>query len=148
LITVAIVGPRDARAIIAAHLAERHGFYHSSGKRILVEELDRQGLPLTKTNLQKVGSEVREKHGQDYIVQMAYEEALSSNKNAVLEGLKTPEELLFLQSRPNFFLVVVGVGKFAARANYFLKGDEDIETLHRRIDLFAKTHLGLRKTKD
>ena len=85
-------------------LLQKKGFSYITISDIIRKELLKRNLPLKREELQNLGNELREKHGNDYWAKKAIEK-IDLNKNWVIDGIRNPGEIEELKNIPNFFLI-------------------------------------------
>ena len=75
------------------------GFTHYSARDLIVEEIQKQGLVVNRDTLNRIGNELRKKHGPDHVAHTLYERALQQGGDAVIESIRAIGEALFLKER-------------------------------------------------
>ena len=78
---------------VAKYLSSK-GFRHFSVRHdVLWPEVDRQGLPRDRDSLNRVGNQLRQEHGADYVTRVLVDKALESGVNTVVESFYTLSEI-------------------------------------------------------
>ena len=94
----------SGKTTIVDHLVSQN-FEHHSLSDILREELSRLELEPTRENLIRIGNDLREKQGASVLADNI--RAKLSSKNAVIDSIRNPAEVLSLRKLDNFCLVAV-----------------------------------------
>ena len=109
---LALVGmPGAGKSLCAKHLAE-HGFFQYRFGGIVVDEVQRRGLPLTPENERIVREELRANEGMDAIAKRALpllRAALETRDTIVIDGLYSWSEYKLLRQQLGATMVVVAV---------------------------------------
>jgi len=72
------------------------------------EEARNRKIELTRENLQNLGNEMRQKEGNSILAKRVIKKIKSQKYiNAVVDGIRNPEEVLELKKLPRFFLIAV-----------------------------------------
>jgi len=83
------------------------GFIYLETSKILKEELNRRGFEVNRWNMQNLGDELREKHGQGALMKMLLEKT-DPDKNYIFDSLRNAGEAIFLKENvKNFILIAV-----------------------------------------
>ena len=90
----------------ANYLIEKHGFTHLSLSDMLREELKKHGIPLTRENLQREGTRLREAEGNYALARRALQ-AMEDDKNYIISSIRNPLEIKELSQAKQFTLVAV-----------------------------------------
>ena len=105
---IGITGTLGAgKGTIVEYLTENRDFQHYSVRQFLIEEIEKRGLPINRDSMTNVANELRAANTPYYIVGELYKQAMSSGKNAVIESIRTPGEVEFLQQQGSFILIAV-----------------------------------------
>ncbi len=105
---IGITGTLGAgKGTIVEYLTENRGFQHYSVRQFLIEEIEKRGLPINRDSMTNVANELRAANTPYYIVGELYKQAMASGKNAVIESIRTPGEVEFLQQQGSFILIAV-----------------------------------------
>ena len=102
------------------YLVSHKGYTHYSVRRFLIQEIEKQGLPVNRDSMVSVGNSLRSLHGPSYITDCLFEQAKEHGTNAVIESIRTEGEIISLRKQPHFFLWAV---------------DADAQLRYRRIRL-------------
>jgi len=105
---IGITGTLGAgKGTIVDYLIKNRGFQHYSVRHFLTEEIEKRSLPVNRDSMTQVANELRAANTPYYIVAELYKQALKSGKDAVIESIRTPGEVEFLQRQGNFILIAV-----------------------------------------
>ncbi|RLD41868.1 MAG: hypothetical protein DRI89_08670 [Bacteroidetes bacterium] len=105
---IGITGTLGAgKGTIVEYLTENKGFQHYSVRQFLIEEIEKRGLPVNRDSMTNIANELRAANTPYYIVGELYKQALAFGKNAVIESIRTPGEVEFLQQQGDFILIAV-----------------------------------------
>jgi dephospho-CoA kinase len=108
MIIIGITGTLGAgKGTIVDYLMNKKGFSHYSVRAFVTEEIKKRNLTVNRDNMVMVANELRAKHSPSYIVEQLYEQAIKSEKNCIIESIRTPGEVVALKSKGNFFLFAV-----------------------------------------
>lgn len=95
----------SGKGMLTAYFKER-GFDTISLSDLLREEANLKGIELTRENLQRLGNELREKHGSGALAILALQRILGK-ENMVIESIRNPGEVLELRKNKDFKLIAV-----------------------------------------
>lgn len=105
---IGITGTLGAgKGTIVEYLTENKGFRHYSVRQFLIEEIEKRRLPINRDSMTNIANELRAANTPYYIVGELYKQAIESGKNAVIESIRTPGEVEFLQQQGDFTLIAV-----------------------------------------
>lgn len=105
---IGITGTLGAgKGTIVEYLIKNKGFHHYSVRQFLIEEIEKRGLPINRDSMTSIANELRAANTPFYIVGELYIQAIESGKNAVIESIRTPGEVEFLQQQGDFKLIAV-----------------------------------------
>ncbi len=108
MIIIGITGTLGAgKGTIVDYLVNSKGFAHYSVRKFLLEEIKKRGLPENRDSMVIVANDLRAKNSPSYITDELYRRAVKSGKNAVIESIRTPGEIVSLRKKSNFFLFAV-----------------------------------------
>ena len=95
---IGITGTLGAgKGTVAQYLVERHHFVHYSVRALLVEEIERRGLPVNRDTMTSVSNDLRARYGADYLTQQLLGRALISGDDVVIESIRTVGEATYLK---------------------------------------------------
>lgn len=101
---IAILGyMASGKDLVANHL-EKKGFTHISLSDILRQKAKEQNVALNRDSLQRFGTEIKQKHGEDFLAKIALKKI---KKNTVITSIRHPKELFCLQKLANFHLIEI-----------------------------------------
>ncbi len=105
---IGITGTLGAgKGTVVDYLVEQAGFTHYSVRQFLVEIIQSSGLIVNRDSMRQVANELRARYTPHYIIGALYEKASKQGSNAIIESIRTPGEIDFLQSQGNFTLIAV-----------------------------------------
>ena len=90
----------------ANYLIEKHNFIHLSLSDMLREVLKNKEIPITRENLQKEGTTLRETEGNNALAKRALE-AMDDDKNYIISSIRNPLEIKELGQAKNFTLAAI-----------------------------------------
>jgi len=92
------------KGTIVDYLVKNYGFKHYSVRSFLIQEAQKQNLPLNRDIYVQIANSLREKHSPSYIIDELYKEAYKNGKDAIIESIRTPGEIASLRTKENFTL--------------------------------------------
>jgi len=108
MLVLGITGTIGAgKGTVVEYLIEKCNFRHYSVRGFLIEEINKQKLPVNRDSMVIVANELRALHGPAYIVEKLYEKALKNGHDAIIESIRTPGEIDLLKSKEKFYLIAV-----------------------------------------
>lgn len=105
---IGLTGPsRSGKDTVANHLVESYGFKHYDFYRdVLMGEIKKRGMEVTKMNASIIGDELRKKHGQGVMAELLFTEAVAPR--IVVTGVRSPAEVEYFRSKTDkFYLILV-----------------------------------------
>lgn len=95
------------KGTVVDYLVKEKGFTHYSARAIFIEELNKQGLELTRANMRLMGNELREKYGNDYLI-THYLKKMHEDKieNVIIESLRAVGEAETLKANGGILIAV------------------------------------------
>lgn len=108
-IIIGITGTIGAgKGTIVDYLVRNKGFIHFSAREdVINKEIEKRGLTITRDNMVLVANDLRKNYGPSYVAEELFKMAQNSNKNCVLESLRTVGEIESLKKKGKFFLFAV-----------------------------------------
>lgn len=100
---IGLTGTNAAGKGTVVDFLKEKGFEHYTARGFLTKELEKSNRPVDRANMQDLANELRAQHGPAYIVEQLYEQARNS-KNAVIESIRCPGEIVSLRQKPGFLL--------------------------------------------
>lgn len=83
------------------------GFTHYSVREALVEEIQKRGLPVNRTNMNEVATDLRRTHGPTYFGDLFRTQAEKENVSKfIIESIRNPKEAEKIKSLGGFLIVV------------------------------------------
>ena len=108
MIIIGITGTLGAgKGTIVDYLTDNKGFRHYSVRQFLIEEIEKQVLPVNRDTMTEVANKLRANHSPSYIIEQLYKTAVRNGGNAIIESIRTPGEVEFLKKQGNFYLIAV-----------------------------------------
>jgi dephospho-CoA kinase len=95
------------KGTIVDYLVDNYGFKHYSVRNYLIQEAEKQNLPLNRDTYVMLANSLREVHSPSYIIDELYKEAAKNGVNAIIESIRTPGEIASLRTKDNFSLWAV-----------------------------------------
>ena len=77
-------------------------FNHYSVSDYIVEEIKKRGLEVNRDSMYQVGWDMKQKSWPDFIVKELYKRAKATEKNAVIESIRSPWEIIWLKKMESF----------------------------------------------
>jgi dephospho-CoA kinase len=104
---IGITGTDGAgKGTVVEYLCSR-GFTHYSSSGFIQEEVERQGLSVTRNQLRLTGNELRAKHGNDVVVKTALARALADKKeHIIIESIRALAEAVYIQEHGGVLLAI------------------------------------------
>ena len=105
---IGITGTLGAgKGTVVDYLVNKKSFKHYSVSDYLKEKLIKKGLESNRDNLRKIGNQIREKYGPDYITRKLFKKAEKEKHHAIIESIRNPKEAEFIKSQKNGYLFAV-----------------------------------------
>jgi dephospho-CoA kinase len=108
-IIIGITGTLGAgKGTIVDYLVKNKGFIHFSAREdVINKEIEKRNLSITRDNMVLVANDLRKNYGPSYVAEELFKMAQNSDKNCVLESLRTFGEIESLKKKGKFFLFAV-----------------------------------------
>ena len=105
---IGITGTLGAgKGTVVDYLVNNMGFKHYSVREYLIEEITKKGLPVNRDTMTEEANELRARHSPSYIIEQLYKKAKVGGGNAIIESIRTPGEVDFLNTQGQFYLIAV-----------------------------------------
>jgi dephospho-CoA kinase len=105
---VGLVGHIGAGKTSIAKYLQSRGYLRVTLSDFLLEEAAARGLPPTRSNLQDLGDEVRQRKGGAVLAERALERAMTAgSRRVVIDGVRNPDEVRALKGTNGAVLVAV-----------------------------------------
>ncbi len=102
--TIGLTGTNGSGKGAAAEYFISKGYAFYSLSDVIREELKKDGLELTRDNLIRKGNELRAARGADFLARQVMK--IVEGKT-VIDSIRNPEEVRFLQGKKNFILLAI-----------------------------------------
>lgn len=99
----------SGKGTIAHYLVDRYRFVQFRYSDMLRDLLGRLHLPISRENLARTSSMIRETFGQDIMSRVIAEDAKSEAVSVVVDGIRRHQDIEHLREAKNFFLVYIEV---------------------------------------
>jgi dephospho-CoA kinase len=108
MIVIGITGTLGAgKGTVVEYLVKEKGFIHFSVRGYLSEIIKNRGLEVNRDTLTMTANKLRMNNSPSYIIEQLYLKAIESNKNCIIESIRTLGEVEALRAKPSFFLIAV-----------------------------------------
>jgi dephospho-CoA kinase len=98
----------SGKSLICQILQLKHGFVYYSLSEEVRDECERRGLPPERKNLYNIANELREEYGPQVLAERIVKRIKAEKpKNAVIDGVRSPEEVWELEKMKDFNLIAV-----------------------------------------
>lgn len=105
---IGITGTNGAgKGTVVEYLVKNKGFLHFSARDYLTKLLKEEGLEADRENLINKGNELRAKYGPSALADFLYQEAVKTEKDCIIESIRTVGEVELLKSKGSFILLAV-----------------------------------------
>jgi dephospho-CoA kinase len=95
------------KGMLVEYLLREKNFAHYSVRGFLIGELKKRNLAVNRDTMVSLANELRKKTSPSYIIDCLFEQAKLSEKNAVIESIRSVGEVESLQKKGNFCLLAV-----------------------------------------
>ncbi|MFQ5541068.1 MAG: AAA family ATPase [Candidatus Paceibacteria bacterium] len=91
---VGITGTDGAgKGTVVDYLVNEKGFAHYHARTLIIEEIEKRGLEVNRSNMRIVANDLRREHGNDYIVSFFLERSKKTgDKKVVIDSLRAVAE--------------------------------------------------------
>lgn len=108
MIIIGITGTLGAgKGTIVDYLVQKKQFIHFSVRNYLIEEAKRRNMAINRDTFVVLANSLRATHSPSFITDELYKQALETGKNAIIESVRTPGEIVSLRKNSNFILFAV-----------------------------------------
>lgn len=78
-----------------------------SVRAFLIQEIEKRGMPVNRDSMVIVANDLRATYSPSYIAEQLYEQAKHSEKNSIIESLRTVGEVESLKHKENFIFFAI-----------------------------------------
>lgn len=105
---IGITGTDGAgKGTVVDYLVTKKGFSHYSSRALLLDQVLLAGIEPTRNELRMMGNKMRKEHGDDIIVQKAFEKITTdASQKSVIESIRALAEAITLKSHGALLLAV------------------------------------------
>ena len=96
----------SGKGTVVEYLVRQKGFRHYSATALLIEEIERRGMPVNRDSMIAVANDLRARGGPSYLVDTLYKRAAAADGDAIIEALRAVAEVRRIKE---FGGVVLGV---------------------------------------
>lgn len=132
---IGITGTLGAgKGTIVDYLTLNHGFHHFSVRGFLTALIEKNGETVNRDSLTHTANDLREQYGPSYIAEELWKEAQISEKNCIIESIRTLGEVQALKAKGNFTLFSVDTDRQLRYERILLRGSA---TDHVSFEIFS-----------
>lgn len=95
------------KGTIVDYLVQKKWFQHLSVRAFLIQEIEKRGMPVNRDSMVSVANDLRATYSPSYIAEQLYEQAKHSEKNTIIESLRTVGEVESLKHKENFIFFAI-----------------------------------------
>jgi dephospho-CoA kinase len=140
---IAITGmPGSRKSDVASMLSKKMQINSYTLSDVIREELHNRREAITPLNIWKFSLSLRKRHGPDIIARKLYQNIRNKEKAAIVDGVRSPEEVAFLRKKSKLFLLVGVFSDPETRFQRLFAGNKRKMNLMKRLDA-ANLSLGL-----
>lgn len=105
---IGITGTDGAgKGTVVDYLVSTKGFVHCHGRKLFIEEIERQGIENNRANMRIVANEMRRKYGNDVIVKFFLKQAEErGDTNIIIDSIRAIAEADTLKANGGILLCV------------------------------------------
>ena len=82
------------KGTVVEYLVGHKGFVHCSARQLWIDEINKQGLEMSRASMRIVANELRAKHGDDFLIEEYKRRTdFAQDKNYVIESLRATAEV-------------------------------------------------------
>ncbi|MGE5541262.1 MAG: AAA family ATPase [Bacillota bacterium] len=103
-----ITGTNGAgKGAVVDYLVEKKGFAHYSVRQAIIEEIERRGLEVNRTNTGIVGTDLRQTYGGGYFTDLFTKSADAAGQHdIIIESIRSLDEAKSIKERGGFVIAV------------------------------------------
>ena len=102
---IGLTGRIGARKETLTQFLREKGFKYLETSKLLTEELEKRGLPITRKNQQDLGDELRQKAGAGALMKI-FLNKINLNGNYIIDSLRNAGEVKFLKENVKDFILI------------------------------------------
>ncbi len=105
---IGITGTDGAgKGTVVDYLVKTKGFVHYHGRKLFIEEIEKQGLENNRASMRLVANELRRIHGDDVIVKLFLQQAKErGDVNIIIDSIRATAEAETLKANRGILLAV------------------------------------------
>lgn len=103
---IGITGTIGAGKGTVVEYLKTKGFVHYSVRALLLEEIEKRGMPPDRNSMNEVGNALRMTHGPSYLMEVAIKRASENGGDALIESVRAIGEAEFLRANGARILAV------------------------------------------
>jgi dephospho-CoA kinase len=104
---IGVTGTNGGGKGVVVESLVKKGFAHYSVRDLIMEEVERRGLELNRTNIGETGTSLRREFGPGYFTKITLEQAKSAGQeNVVIESIRALAEAEYLRAQGGFVVAV------------------------------------------
>lgn len=108
---IGITGTNGAGKGTIVSFLKNRGFEHYSVRSYLEDILVKEGKNTKREDMINLANELREVNGPQYVIEQLYNQAQKSGRYSVIESLRCPGEITFLQKYDEFYMFSVDASR-------------------------------------
>jgi dephospho-CoA kinase len=108
MLIIGITGTIGAgKGAVVDYLVQEKNFIHYSVREVLLEEINKRGMPPTRDSMYIVANDFRSKYGPSYLAEYLLGRAQQQSQPVIIESIRTLGEVALLKKQPNVVLLAV-----------------------------------------
>jgi len=95
------------KGTVVEYIVKEKGFVHYSARQLWIDEINRQGIDVHRSNMRIVANELRKKHGDDFLVrEYLKRQKVEGATDVVIESIRAVAEAETLKAAGGILLAV------------------------------------------